>query len=68
VKAACREAAAVCAGRGTDLARLALQFSMSHDGIASHLVGMASPEQVALDTIHSTISLAGHPVVNLLLV
>ena len=56
VKAACREAAAYCASRGTDLARLALQYSMLHDGVASHLVGMASPEQVALHTITAVLA------------
>jgi L-galactose dehydrogenase len=47
VKAACARAAAFCRERGSELARLALQFSVAHPDLATTLVGTASPENVA---------------------
>ncbi len=46
IRAACAKAAALCRERGTDIARLALQFSVAHPGIATTLVGTASPENI----------------------
>lgn len=46
VKDAARRAAALCAGRGVDIAQLALQFSCSHPGIASTVAGSANPANI----------------------
>ncbi len=46
VKAAARQAAALCAARGTDIAKLALQFSLAHPDIATTVAGSANPENV----------------------
>jgi len=46
VKAAARRAAELCAARGTDIARLALQYSCSHPGLTSTLAGSANPENI----------------------
>jgi L-galactose dehydrogenase len=46
IQAACRLAAAYCSVRGTDISRLAVQFSTSNPSIATTLVGTASPENI----------------------
>jgi len=46
VKAAAREAAELCARRGTDIAKLALQYSCSHPALASTLAGSANPDNI----------------------
>lgn len=46
IKQACAEASALCQAQGVDIAKLALQFSVSHTEIDTTLVGMATPEQV----------------------
>ncbi|MFM7215636.1 MAG: aldo/keto reductase [Verrucomicrobiota bacterium] len=46
VKAAARRAAELCTARGTDIARLALQYSCSHPGLTSTLAGSANPENI----------------------
>ncbi|MEY3275937.1 MAG: D-threo-aldose 1-dehydrogenase [Verrucomicrobiota bacterium] len=46
VKDAARRAAALCAGRGVDIAQLALQFSCAHPGIASTVAGSANPANI----------------------
>ena len=46
VKAAAREAARVCAARGVDIARLALQFSVAHPEIATTIAGSANPANI----------------------
>jgi len=46
VKAAARTAAAHCAARGVDIAKLALQFSLAHTGIATTIAGSANPQNV----------------------
>lgn len=46
VKAAAREAAALCAARGTDIAKLALQFSLAHPDIATTVAGSANPANI----------------------
>ncbi len=46
VKAAARRAADLCASRGTDIARLALQYSCSHPALTSTLAGSANPENI----------------------
>lgn len=46
VKAAARGAAELCARRGTDIAKLALQYSCSHPALASTLAGSANPENI----------------------
>jgi L-galactose dehydrogenase len=46
VKAAARRAAELCASRGTDIAKLALQFSCSNPDIATTIAGSANPENI----------------------
>jgi L-galactose dehydrogenase len=47
VKAAARRAASLCAERDTDIAKLALQFSISHPQIATTVAGSANPVNIA---------------------
>jgi L-galactose dehydrogenase len=42
MKAACRAASALCAERGSDLGRLALQYALTLPGVASTFVGISS--------------------------
>lgn len=46
VKAAARAAASHCAARGTDIAKLALQFSCEHPGLATTVAGSANPANI----------------------
>lgn len=46
VKAAARQAAAHCASRGVDIAKLALQFSLAHPDIATTIAGSANPRNI----------------------
>lgn len=46
VKAAARAAAALCASRGTDIAKLALQFSCANPDITSTIAGSANPANI----------------------
>ncbi len=46
VTAAARRAAELCAARGTDIAKLALQYSCSHPELTSTLAGSANPENI----------------------
>ena len=46
VKAAAREAARICSEEGVDIAQLALQFSCSHEDIATSVAGSANPDNV----------------------
>lgn len=46
VKAAARAAAALCASRGVDIAKLALQFSLAHPDITTTIAGSANPENI----------------------
>lgn len=46
VKDAARRAAACCAARGVDIAKLALQFSLAHPDIATTIAGSANPENI----------------------
>src|SRR5206468_5421968 len=46
VKAAARRAAEHCAKRGVDIAKLALQFSISHPDITTTIAGSANPENI----------------------
>jgi L-galactose dehydrogenase len=46
VKAAARKAAALCAARGNDIAKLALQFSCANPDIATTIAGSANPENI----------------------
>lgn len=46
VKAAAREAAALCAARGSDIAKLALQFSCQHPDITTTVAGSANPQNI----------------------
>src|ERR1043165_6559441 len=46
VKAAARQAAALCQSRGSDIAKLALQFSLGHPDIATTVSGSANPKNI----------------------
>ncbi|MEY4813349.1 MAG: D-threo-aldose 1-dehydrogenase [Verrucomicrobiota bacterium] len=46
VKAAARAAAAHCASRGSDIAKLALQFSLANPDIATTVAGSANPHNI----------------------
>ncbi|WP_414660810.1 aldo/keto reductase [Horticoccus sp. 23ND18S-11] len=46
VKAAARQAAAHCAARGVDIAKLALQFSLANPDIATTVSGSANPKNI----------------------
>ncbi|MGH7956260.1 MAG: aldo/keto reductase, partial [Opitutaceae bacterium] len=46
VKAAARRAAAHCASKGVDIAKLALQFSLANPGIATTVAGSANPQNI----------------------
>ena len=46
VKAAARAAAAHCASRGVDIAKLALQFSLANPDIATTVAGSANPHNI----------------------
>lgn len=46
VKAAARQAAALCQSRGVDIAQLAVQFSIAHPGITTTIAGSANPENI----------------------
>jgi L-galactose dehydrogenase len=46
VKAAARAAAALCASRGGDIAKLALQFSCANPDLATTIAGSANPENI----------------------
>jgi len=46
VKAAARKAAELCAKRGSDIAKLALQFSCANPDIATTVAGSANPENI----------------------
>jgi len=46
VKAAARRAAAHCAERGVDIAKLALQFSLANPDIATTVAGSANPRNI----------------------
>ncbi len=46
VKAAARAAAAHCARKGVDIAKLALQFSLAHTDIATTVAGSANPNNI----------------------
>jgi aryl-alcohol dehydrogenase-like predicted oxidoreductase len=46
VKEAARAAAAHCAAKGVDIAKLALQFSISHPDIATTVAGSANPKNI----------------------
>src|SRR3954464_4622304 len=46
VKAAARKAAELCASRGSDIAKLAVQFSVANPDIATTIAGSANPENI----------------------
>ncbi|OYW26730.1 MAG: aldo/keto reductase [Chthoniobacter sp. 12-60-6] len=46
VKEAARRAAALCQSRGVDIAKLAVQFSIAHEGIATTVAGSANPQNI----------------------
>ena len=46
VKASARQAAQLCAARGSDIAKLALQFSCAHPDIATTVAGSANPANI----------------------
>ena len=46
MKAAARAAAAHCASRGVDIAKLALQFSLANPDIATTVSGSANPGNI----------------------
>ena len=46
MRARCAEAAAFCRERGSDLGKLALQFSVANADIPTHIVGTANPKRI----------------------
>ncbi|EHB67085.1 aldo/keto reductase [Paenibacillus lactis] len=46
IKEACRQAAEYCAKEGIDIAKLAVQFSTSHEQIPTTLVSTANPDNI----------------------
>ncbi|CAM4496525.1 aldo/keto reductase [Paenibacillus typhae] len=46
LKAVCKQAAEHCASRGTDIAKLAVQYSTSHEEIPTTLVSTATPANI----------------------
>ena len=60
IKEGCRRAVDFCRKEGLDIVKLAIQFSISHPGIASTLVGSASPANMArnIDYAESPIDFA----------
>lgn len=46
IKDGCRRAVDYCAAVGADITKLAIQFAVQHPGIATTLVGTASPENI----------------------
>jgi L-galactose dehydrogenase len=46
VRDVCRRAAELCQSRGTDIAKLALQYSIDHPDMATCIVGSANPDNV----------------------
>jgi L-galactose dehydrogenase len=46
IRDVCKKAAAYCAARGADIAKLAVQFSVQNERIATTLVGTANPENI----------------------
>ena len=46
VKAAARSAAALCASRGSDIAKLALQFCLANEDITTTVAGSANPANI----------------------
>jgi aryl-alcohol dehydrogenase-like predicted oxidoreductase len=46
VKTAARRAAAHCASKGVDIAKLALQFSLANPDIATTVAGSANPQNI----------------------
>ncbi|KAK9819654.1 hypothetical protein WJX72_000807 [[Myrmecia] bisecta] len=50
MQAAARKAAALCEEKGTDLAKIAIKEFVRTPGIAVHLMGMCTPEEVLYDT------------------
>lgn len=46
VKAAARQAAALCQSRGVDIAQLALQFSLANPAITTTISGSANPQNI----------------------
>lgn len=47
IRAACREAAAYCASKGEDIAKLAVQFATANERIPTTLVSTANPENIS---------------------
>jgi L-galactose dehydrogenase len=55
--AGCRRAADFCRARGVDIVKLAVQFAVAHPGIATTVIGTASPENM-----RRNVAYAGEPV------
>jgi aryl-alcohol dehydrogenase-like predicted oxidoreductase len=47
VRAICKQAADHCTAAGIDIAKLALQFSVAHEAMATCITGSANPQRVA---------------------
>ncbi|XP_074346056.1 L-galactose dehydrogenase [Apium graveolens] len=54
LKAACQAAAVFCKGKGKNISKLAMQYSLSNKDIASVLVGMSSVQQVEENVASAT--------------
>src|SRR5690606_19278259 len=46
IKAVCRRAAEFCRSQGTDIAKLAIQYSTANERITTTLVSTANPENI----------------------
>jgi len=46
IVAGCRRAVDLCRAQGEDIVKLAVQFAVSHPGIATTLIGTANPENI----------------------
>eukprot|EP01060_Flectonema_neradi_P039277 TRINITY_DN858_c0_g2_i1.p1 TRINITY_DN858_c0_g2~~TRINITY_DN858_c0_g2_i1.p1 ORF type:complete len:481 (+),score=73.88 TRINITY_DN858_c0_g2_i1:106-1548(+) len=58
VRICCKKIADLCKERGVDIVRIALFFALKQQGIGTHLVGLATPEEVynAVDVMHSSLT------------
>lgn len=54
ILAGCRQAVDYCRAQGVDIVHVAVQFAIGHPGIATTLIGMASPDLVRKNIAYAT--------------